>query len=404
MALSRATLGPESATRVQGLLDRPLSWPAILERADHEGVLPLVYRNLASLGFPGTPPEIREALQTAYRDNAARHSLLSHELARLLRLLDSVGIQVIPLKGVALGESLYGDGALRVSVDIDILVPRSAARRAVDAVRAVGYQPEFDEPFLLALLQRTNIELALTRRTRTLEYPLDLHWGLAWPGARERAALEELWDAAGPSTFDGALAWAMTREWELLFLALHAARHRWRLLKWLVDIDTLCARGGFDWTVVLDSARRFGWEGALRVSLAACETLFGTPLPSELRGGRVPEWAPLYPDAVPENAIQDVLMPLRLRERRREKLGHLARVLLVPTLAERRLVRLPRPARLLYYPLRPLRLAGKWGVRLLAGPRAAARADQTSRRQGHESGVAVRRLEERASSGSEGRL
>ena len=82
----------------------------------------------------------------------------------------------------------------------------------------------------------------------------------------------------------------------------------------------------------------------------------------------MPAWVRLYPDSVPEDAIEDILAPLRLRERRREKLGHLARVLFVPTLAERRLVRLPPPARLLYYPLRPLRLAGKWGVRVLAGP------------------------------------
>jgi hypothetical protein len=196
----------------------------------------------------------------------------------------------------------------------------------------------------------------------------------------------------------------MTREWELLFLALHAARHRWRLLKWLVDIDALCTRGGLDWAVVLDTAHRFGWEGALRVSLAACEALFGTPLPEELRGGRVPAWAPLYPDTVPDDAIQDVLVPLRLRERRREKLGHLARVLLVPTLAERRLVRLPRPARLLYYPLRPLRLAGKWATRLLAGPRAAARAGQASGRPAQGKRVGVQGLEEQASSGSQGRL
>ena len=393
VTLGRTTFGPEAATKVESLLNRPLRWPSLLERADREGVLPLLYRNLASLGFPGTPAEVREELEAAYRDNAARNSLLAHELARLLTVLDSAEVPVIPLKGVALAESLYGDSALRVCSDVDILVPHSAARRALDTVRAMGYRPEFDDPFFLALLLRNNIELALTRRPRTLEYALDLHWGLAWPGARERVALKELWGAARRSTFGGAPAWEMSREWELLFLALHAARHRWRLLKWLVDIDAFCARGGIDWAVVLDTARRLGWEAALRVSLAACETLFGTPLPDELRGGRVPAWAPLYPDTVPEDATQDVLVPLRLRERRREKLGHLARVLLVPTLAERRFVRLPAPARLLYYPLRPLRLAGKWGARLLAGQAGVA-----------GSGVGVHVLEERGSSGSEGRL
>jgi hypothetical protein len=327
----------------------------------------LLDHHLAGLGIP-TPPEARLELGVAHRDNAILNGLHAHELSRVLEALAAAGIRVIPLKGVALAESLYGDPALRVASDLDILVPAPEVRRAVDALLGAGYQAEFGERFLLEVLRRHDIELTLVRRRGSMAYPLDLHWGLAWPGARDRAALEALWAAARRTTFREAPAWAMTREWELLFLALHAARHRWRRLKWLVDIDAVCARDGIDWTAVLDTARRFGWEAALRVSLAACETLLGTALPDDLRGGRVPAWVPLFPATVPEDATQDVLVPLRLRECPAERLGHLARVLLVPTLAELRLVRLPAAAQLLYYPLRPLRLAGKWGARLLHAP------------------------------------
>ena len=51
----------------------------------------------------------------------------------------------------------------------------------------------------------------------------------------------------------------------------------------------------------------------------------------------------------------------------RRRLGYLARVLLVPTLAERRLIRLPAALRALYYPLRPLRLGGRWGREVMRG-------------------------------------
>jgi hypothetical protein len=372
LLLARVRPLQDADARVKRLLERQLCWSEVVRDARHHGLLPLLHHHLVRLGAPGVPAEVLREGFDAVRAAAVLNGLQARELCRVLGALHAAAIRAIPLKGVALAESLYGDVALRVSTDMDILVPRSAVPGTLEVLGELGYRAESSERFFLASLLRSDIELALLRREGPLEHAFDLHWGLAWPGARERAALDALWEAARRTTFRDAPAWAMTCEWELLFLALHAARHRWRLLKWLVDIDAVCARGEMDWAGVLDTARRFGWETPFRVSLAVCERLLGTSLPDGFRGGRVPAWVPLFPATVPEDATQDALVPLRLRERPAEKLGHLARVLLVPTLAERRLVRLPAAARLLYYPLRPLRLAGKWGARLLAasiGPR-----------------------------------
>jgi hypothetical protein len=77
----------------------------------------------------------------------------------------------------------------------------------------------------------------------------------------------------------------------------------------------------------------------------------------------LPGWLELFP-ATPDplDIWQGALYPARLFARPSERLGYLARVLLVPTLAERRLIRLPRRLRALYYLLRPLRLGGRWGL------------------------------------------
>ena len=353
LLLARSRLTLDADARARRLVESGPDWTALIRDARDHGLLPLFHHRLARLGAASVPAEaLREGFD-AYRTATVLNEVQARELGRVLRALDVEGIGAIPLKGVALAERLFGDVGMRVSTDVDVLVPASTVTRAIGVLRRSGYRAEPSEGFFLARLLASDIELALRRREGGLEHALDLHWGLAWPGARERAALSELWAAARRTTFRGAPAWRMTREWELLFLALHAARHRWRLLKWLVDIDVVCARGGIDWAAVVDTARRFGWEAPLRVSLAACETLLGTSLPDGFRGGRVPAWVPLFPATVPEDATQDALVPLRLRERPAEKLGHLARVLLVPTLAECRLVRLPAAAQLLYYPSAP---------------------------------------------------
>ena len=98
------------------MLGAALEWPLLLERAYSHQVYPLVYRNLRDVGFSGVPDVVQAELKGQYLANALRNQLLAEELARLLGLLSEAGIQVIPLKGVALAQSLYGDVAARVCI------------------------------------------------------------------------------------------------------------------------------------------------------------------------------------------------------------------------------------------------------------------------------------------------
>jgi hypothetical protein len=122
LLLARGKLNPDERTRVLQFLATPLRWPLLLERAYSHQVYPLVYRNLRELGFPGVPEAVQTELKSAYLANAFRNQLFGEELTRLLKLLGEAGIPVIPLKGVTLAQSLYGDPAARVCSDIDILV------------------------------------------------------------------------------------------------------------------------------------------------------------------------------------------------------------------------------------------------------------------------------------------
>ena len=116
--------------------------------------------------------------------------------------------------------------------------------------------------------------------------------------AARRAAIADLWADARPRPFRGAPAHALGPEWELLYLAVHAARHRWESLKWLVDIHEVCRRDGLDWEKVRAKADRFGLTDVLEISLRASAALFDTPLPSSLPARALPGWL----DALPGHA------------------------------------------------------------------------------------------------------
>jgi hypothetical protein len=352
-------------------------WSRIIARAIEQEILPLFRRNLETLGFPGVPADARARMNDLCRTNTARQLFLVEELRRLLRLLDSAGIPAIPLKGPWLAQRLYGDYTLRVCADLDLMVPPGDALEAIRLVAAAGYSGALPERLLTGWLLDHSIEYPLTRREPAITCGVELHWKL-WD-ARPSAcpATSDMWAEALPSALLGAPAYALSPEWELLHLCVHAAQHQWQSLKWLADINEICCSGGIDWGRVREKADRFRLAVVVELTLAACRRLFGTfdrePLPAGFRLALLPRGVRLFP--APGSAYAALRMGFaysRLMPGVWEKLRCLAEIVFVPRLADRQAVALPASLGFLYYPLRPLRLALKWiGVALKVLPKSA---------------------------------
>jgi hypothetical protein len=192
--------------------------------------------------------------------------LLAPELARLLAVLDEAGIPAIPLKGVALAEALYGDPGLRVFSDIDILVPAKNFADAFRLFRSSGYRPEIMQPALLRVVARYGKDCEFFPDDAKRMYAVELHCGLVWGGSLERLLLEEVWSEAERRKVCGVPAFALSADWELLYLGIHAARHGNTALKWLVDLDRLCSRGTIDWPTI--QRKPSAWHGKRRFASA----------------------------------------------------------------------------------------------------------------------------------------
>ena len=391
LLLARGQVSPLLQEYARAVLSKTLDWDRLLAAVIAEDVYPLFYRNLTDLGSQYAPTPHLKKLHDLAKVNALRMTMLGEELGRTLRLLNKAGIAAIPLKGVALAQSLYGDPALRASIDIDILVPRTMVAQSLRLLRSEGYRSEFSTEIFAGLLLRHDIEYALTREDHGVRYLLELHWGVWWGGRREEKIAEDLWAEACATTAFGAQTFALSPEWQVLFLAAHAARHKWQGLKWLVDIHELCATVEIDWGKLNAKARRLDLDGTLRITVGACHALFDTPVPAECSVGALPSWLELYP-AAPSASWRDAFFPTRLLSRPSEKLRYAARVFLVPTLAERRLVHVPSAFGFMYYPLRPLRLAYKWS-RALGAKQGARSMEQRagSRERKGRAGLAATR-------------
>jgi hypothetical protein len=295
-----------------------------------------------------------------------RNDLLTAELARLLRSFGAEGIPVVPLKGPLLAELLYGDKGLRVCSDLDILVPRNRILAAYDQMVRLGYQATVPSWFLSDRVTRNSFEATFSRAERSFLYVVELHWGILWEESVDESSIRDLWEKTTTQTVLGAAVQVLSPEWQLLFLAAHAARHNWQGLKWLVDIHEICLQWKLDWGQIGTTASRLGWGELVGLSLSICHRLLDTPLPPQFPAEPIPAPEVLFP-ARPRvvTALQNTMLAFRLTSRPSQKLRLLLRRLVVPTLSDAESCRLPQSLRFMYYFLRPLRLACISGKALL---------------------------------------
>ena len=140
--------------------------------------------------------------------------------------------------------------SLRVCADIDLLVPTQNIIDAHNLILSCGYQSQITQPFFLKLLERYGKDCELMREDKLCAYPLELHCGLLWGGRLEGDLLKEIWEDAVPRSFYGVQAFALSSDWEFLYLAVHAARHGVHSLKWFVDLDRFCSQGTLNLSLI----------------------------------------------------------------------------------------------------------------------------------------------------------
>jgi Uncharacterised nucleotidyltransferase len=344
--------------RTLELLTSPIRWPLFLDQSKKYEICPIIYQDLETLGFPSVPDPIRAELAKIFALNAMRTEAFGKETAKILRLLGDAGIPAMPLKGMALASSLYHDPALRIRADIDILVPSKHVADAYHLIGAAAYESEFGQRPLLDLFVRYGKDCLLMRRDHLCAYPLELHCGLLWGGGLEEALLSEIWASANRKTFYGVEAFALSEEWEFLYLTLHAARHGRSSLKWLADLDRICSRGSLDWERIMNTVRVWRWEDAVRSTLAECVSLFDTPvspafgLKTSSSGERLPRPSDL-------RVLTQTFLSLQLFKTATRKVRFLATRLLIPTPADCEFLPLPSQLFFLYYPLRLSRVGCK---------------------------------------------
>jgi hypothetical protein len=369
------------AERIQRLVANNLNWENVLAMAHRHSVVPLLFQQLCDAALAGVPEHVMARLRNRNEENVRQSIWLVAELFKLLDQLRAAGIRAVPFKGPTLALSAYGDIGLRQFGDLDILVKRQDVLQVKDLLATHGFK---STPLLThaqeAALLRFDCAYNFVNEAGVM---VDVHWNFAPRYLSLPLDLDRLWRRLEALTLNGRELPSLAAIDLLPALCVHGATHFWERLNWIADVAGLIVRNkNLDWQELLAEARAGGNTRALALGLFLAHDLLGAPLPEEV-------WQAVRKDAVVRevgaqvkqqlcaplavrSGVSEGRLHLKLKERRRDKLKSAIRLSLTPRNFDWMFLSLPAALTVFYYPLRPLRLAAKYALRVVSGVPASA--------------------------------
>jgi predicted nucleotidyltransferase len=352
--------------RVQQILRHHLDWERVLHLAQHHGLIPFLYRRLATAVDFSQSASLK-ALRQQDEINARRTLWLTLELLSIHRHLAAHGVEALPYKGPVLGEILYGNVALRQFSDLDLLIRSRDLPKVKAALAELGYEPglRLTPPAERAYL-KSGYEYTFDGvRGRNL---LEIKWQILPRFYSIGFTVDDLFTRAVAVVLEGQKIRTLSEEDLMLVLCVHAAKHAWRQLSWLCDIVQLARSRSLDWGALRDRATRLGIVRIVVVSFLLAQKLLGAPLPPQFRWCEDPAAETVAQRILPLIVVETEFDPesisyfrlmMDLRERWRDRVSFCWRLGVTPSTGEWSTIRLPGPLFSLYPLVRIFRLAGR---------------------------------------------
>lgn len=376
---SQTTVDTEKIRSDLANMCRPLNWPYIVKIAGRNGLLPLVCSNILHKLPDLVDEEVRESLADFLGGHMRNNLLQTRKVIEISETLEAEGIPILPFKGPTLSIQAYGDISLRQFVDLDILVQPRHFDKAIQRLKACGYIP-IEEPTWLkrkSLFFTRKKDIGLVSADRQVR--IELHWKLSGTHFAMPFEIDQLWKRLDAIELGGAKLRALPLCDLFVYLCLHGSRHGWEKLAWVCDISEIVrgaeSSANIDWCEVQQHARKHGCERAVELGLYLVHDLFGrkarypeidailnnpaftriaedlrnTAFAPELRSTEMKGWY-LYHLSLKE----------RLVDRFRIRLVYLIwylKLAVKPNEMDEAVLKLPAVFSLLYYVVRPIRLA-----------------------------------------------
>ena len=308
----------------RGILRNPKNWDWVVADPVVNFLSPTLHL-LEKEGYLSLSPVVRRQSEELYWNLAAFWIRREQRLSQILQRLEQEEIDVIPLKGAALLESIYKRIGVRYMGDVDLLVRDDDYIQTSKILLDLGMQPKWggDSNDLFEF-----IELPQRYWPGELSYfgpqklNLDLHRDLVtnhWFKTGFPVDMDEVWERStdikikGVSDKEKSLWQKMLSPYHMLaHMSLHIALDGLGIMKNFLDVDLWLRNLPEDWSwnQYLNLVNRWKMKSVTYHVFSFCQAFFDTPIPAE-----VIEY--LKPNRVNRNLVKLLISPKIILENRK---------------------------------------------------------------------------------------
>jgi len=266
---------------------------------------------------------------------------------------------------------VYGDLALRIFSDLDILVHSEDAIAAWNLLEEKGFRPELDlDDRQKQKFVKTEDNLSFSLKNRSIV--VELHWELSGCYLSAPLTFDQMRDdLCRVSVLDKEVQ-TLCPEMLLVYLCIHGAKDGWNYIEQVCSVTEIVRRKKeLDWLYLEELASRWKCRRIVRLGLRLAEELFSAPVPERISETIQKDQAvKKVSGAIMDRLLRDSIDPegdphngrfsfmhLRLKDSYIEKVRYAVKLAFSPTKKEWLHYPLPAKWSFLHYVLRPYRLA-----------------------------------------------
>jgi len=174
-----------------------------------------------------------------YAEDVVSNMRLIRELLMIIEELKMDNVQFALLKGPALSQRIYNDSSVRICHDIDLFIPFHQIVLVFELLSKRGYltEKEFsqnEENLLFLFYHNKDLKFFHPEKKVVVE----VHWRLFTYDLVSKTDDPSFFDSyTEESQVEGKLVFVLKREFELLYILMHGATHKWVMLKWMLDVS-----------------------------------------------------------------------------------------------------------------------------------------------------------------------
>ncbi|OGT32043.1 MAG: hypothetical protein A3E87_10890 [Gammaproteobacteria bacterium RIFCSPHIGHO2_12_FULL_35_23] len=265
IACCRKVVGNIDEAQFKGLAQKIFDAKKFFQLCQAHGLTVLVYKQFIYPYKKILPAVTVEIFESQTRKIILSQLQLTKVLLDIHRTLVAQGINYVSLKGPVLNQQLFGNEQTRYAGDLDILIVAKDLLKADECLKKIGYRstmPNWSIRFyseFYKLFARKDI----IYRKENFKPRLELHWKTC---PVEMIVNSPYFNWSTHTSFclinNEALP-VLSNYYNCLYLCLHAAKHHWSQLKWLIDIELFIQTQQLDWNQLLALAKQHALENVV---------------------------------------------------------------------------------------------------------------------------------------------